>query len=159
MDALIYLETRAGLLRIAGAGDEICEITFCRGHSYKQKMIKESPVVREAATQLRFYFRTHQPFRFCLPLKKTGSDFAIKVRHLLSDEVPFGSLCSYGELARRAGVGGAARAVGHVMAQNPYVIVVPCHRVIRADGSIGGFSGGLQIKKILLAHEQICASR
>lgn len=70
--------------------------------------------------------------------------------------VPYGSVVSYGELARRAGKPGAARAVGGAMRQNPVAIIVPCHRVTAADGSIGGFSGGLNVKQSLHRLEGIC---
>lgn len=69
--------------------------------------------------------------------------------------VPFAGLVSYGELARRAGKPGAARAVGQAMGANPLPILFPCHRVIAADGSIGGFGGGLGLKRALLAIEGV----
>jgi methylated-DNA-[protein]-cysteine S-methyltransferase len=69
--------------------------------------------------------------------------------------VPFGELVTYGELARRAGRPGAARAVGGAMRNNPIPIVVACHRVTAQDGSLGGFSGGLDVKRRLHAHEGI----
>ncbi len=69
--------------------------------------------------------------------------------------VPYGRLLSYGELAERVGRPGAARAVGGAMATNPIPIIVPCHRVVAADGSLGGFSGGLHVKRWLHRHEGI----
>ncbi len=70
--------------------------------------------------------------------------------------VPFGSLVTYGELARRVGCGrGAARAVGGAMRKNPMPIVVPCHRVVAADGTLGGYSAGLRVKRELHAMEGI----
>ena len=70
-------------------------------------------------------------------------------------KVPYGKLMSYGALAAAAGSPGAARAAGNAMRRNPAPIVVPCHRVIHADGSIGGYSGGLDLKRRLLALEGI----
>ena len=67
--------------------------------------------------------------------------------------IPHGQTWSYGEIARRAGSPGAARAVGQAMAKNPFPIVVPCHRVVKSDGSLGGFSGGLHFKRALLRLE------
>lgn len=67
--------------------------------------------------------------------------------------VPFGKLVSYGQLAAKLGKPGAARAVGGAMARNPIPIVLPCHRVVASDGSLGGFSGGLPVKRWLHAHE------
>ncbi len=73
------------------------------------------------------------------------------LRELL--RVPFGQLVSYGELAARAGSPGAARAAGAAMAANPLPVVLPCHRVVAADGGLGGYTGGVAFKKKLLAHE------
>lgn len=68
-------------------------------------------------------------------------------------KIPYGRTWSYGRLAQEAGSPRAARAVGGVMAANPFPIVVPCHRVIRSDGGLGGFTGGLELKKRLLKME------
>ncbi len=70
-------------------------------------------------------------------------------------KVPYGRLVSYGRLARKLGYGNASRAVGRAVGKNPIPIVIPCHRVIREDGSIGGFSMGIRIKERLLALEGI----
>ena len=69
--------------------------------------------------------------------------------------IPYGKTMSYGEIAARAGNPGAARAAGTAMSKNPFPIVVPCHRVIKSDGSLGGFSGNLQHKCFLLRQEGI----
>jgi len=69
--------------------------------------------------------------------------------------VPYGEVISYGELARRAGKPQAARAVGQAVGANPLPLVYPCHRVIAGDGTIGGFGGGLQVKRALLALEGV----
>jgi methylated-DNA-[protein]-cysteine S-methyltransferase len=70
-------------------------------------------------------------------------------RHILP-----GQTCSYGELAAQVGRPGAARAVGQAMARNPWPIIVPCHRVVASDGGLGGYGGGLDMKKRLLALER-----
>ena len=69
-------------------------------------------------------------------------------------DIPRGQTCSYGELAARVGRPGAARAVGQAMAHNPWPIVVPCHRVVASDGGLGGYGGGLDMKKRLLSLER-----
>lgn len=69
-------------------------------------------------------------------------------------EIPYGQTVSYGELARRAGSPRAARAVGQALARNPWPLLVPCHRVLAAGGGLGGFQGGLELKRRLLAGEQ-----
>ena len=81
-----------------------------------------------------------------------GSDFKQHVWKLLR-EVPAGTTVSYGELAARAGAPGAARAVGTANATNPICLIIPCHRVIRTGGGLGGYGFGLERKRWLLAHE------
>ncbi len=70
-------------------------------------------------------------------------------------KVPYGSTVSYGEIARRVGRPGACRAVGRAMASNPIPIIIPCHRVVRADGGLGGYSSGIGMKRILLVLEGV----
>lgn len=89
---------------------------------------------------------------FDLALAPAGTPFQQRVWKGLTD-IPYGRVISYGELARRIGMPGAARAVGQANGANPIPIVIPCHRVIAANGKIGGFSSGLAIKRQLLAHE------
>lgn len=77
-------------------------------------------------------------------------------RVLLADhQIPQGRVMTYGGLAAKVGVPGGARAVGNVMAGNPFPLVIPCHRVIRSDGSLGGFGGGLKMKRALLEREGV----
>lgn len=71
----------------------------------------------------------------------------------LREEVPFGEVIPYGQLAERIGRAGAARAVGRGLGRNPVAIVVPCHRVVRSDGSLGGYMGGVEFNRRLLALE------
>jgi methylated-DNA-[protein]-cysteine S-methyltransferase len=81
--------------------------------------------------------------------------FARRVLRELATGVPYGSVVSYQDLADRVREPGAARAVGAAMGSNPLPLVVPCHRVIESDGGIGGFGGGLEIKRSLLALEGV----
>ena len=81
-------------------------------------------------------------------------------RVLLADhQIPRGRVMTYGGLAAKVGVPGGARAVGNVMAGNPFPLVIPCHRVIRSDGSLGGFGGGLPMKRALLEREGVVFDR
>ena len=86
---------------------------------------------------------------FAIPLRPSGSAFYMRVWQALR-EIPYGQTISYGELARRVGEPDAARAVGAANGANPIVIIVPCHRVIGADGTLVGFGGGLERKRTLL---------
>lgn len=111
-----------------------------------------SPVLDEAALQLDAYFEG-ELVAFDLPLELDGSEFQRSCWLALAS-IPYGQTVSYGEQARRLGLGSdAARAVGAANGQNPLPIVLPCHRVIGADGSLTGFGGGLDVKRFLLEHE------
>jgi len=90
---------------------------------------------------------------FELPYDLAGTDFQRQCWLALAT-IPYGQTVSYGEQARRLGLGPeAARAVGAANGQNPVPVVLPCHRVIGADGSLTGFGGGLHLKRFLLEHE------
>ncbi|HMC75582.1 MAG TPA: methylated-DNA--[protein]-cysteine S-methyltransferase, partial [Vicinamibacterales bacterium] len=112
----------------------------------------DHPILRRAAEQLREYFAgTRQEFD--LPLKQRGSVFQMAAWKALC-EIPYGETRSYTDMARRVGSPGAVRAIGRVNGQNQIAIVVPCHRVIRADGSLCGYGGGRWRKQWLLDHEK-----
>jgi O-6-methylguanine DNA methyltransferase len=108
-------------------------------------------VLDAASQQLGLYFAAELQ-RFDLPLAPVGTDFQRQVWWALT-AIPYGSTVSYGALAQRLGRPGAARAVGAANARNPLPIVMPCHRVVGADGSLTGFGGGLPAKRGLLQLE------
>jgi methylated-DNA-[protein]-cysteine S-methyltransferase len=111
-----------------------------------------SPVLDEATRQLEAYFNGDL-VTFDLPLELHGAEFNRRCWLALAS-IPYGQTVSYGEQARRLGLGNdAARAVGAANGRNPLPIVLPCHRVIGADGSLTGFGGGLDVKRFLLEHE------
>jgi methylated-DNA-[protein]-cysteine S-methyltransferase len=110
-----------------------------------------TPPLPEAVRQVREYFAGERRV-FDLPLRLSGTDFQKRVWRQLT-EIPFGETWSYGQLATHLDNPGACRAVGLANGQNPIAIIVPCHRVIGADGSLTGFGGGLPRKEWLLAHE------
>jgi methylated-DNA-[protein]-cysteine S-methyltransferase len=111
-----------------------------------------SAVLDEAERQLDAYF-AGELVAFDLPLELNGTDFQRQC-WLALGTIPYGQTVSYGEQARRLGLGSdKARAVGAANGQNPLPIVLPCHRVIGADGSLTGFGGGLHVKRFLLEHE------
>jgi methylated-DNA-[protein]-cysteine S-methyltransferase len=101
-----------------------------------------------ARVQLNEYFAGRRTV-FDVPLVMNGSPFQRRVWAALR-EIPYGESTSYGELARRIGVPSAARAVGVANGRNPISIIVPCHRVIGADGSLTGYGGGTERKRFLL---------
>lgn len=108
-------------------------------------------VLREAATEIREYFSGTRT-SFDVPLKLDGSAFQVQVWKQLS-RIPFGKVRTYGEIAEAIDHAGAFRAIGNANGRNCIPIFVPCHRVIAAGGKLGGFTGGLGLKKRLLAHE------
>jgi methylated-DNA-[protein]-cysteine S-methyltransferase len=111
---------------------------------------KAGPLV-EAARQLEEYFSGARR-EFELPLEMEGTEFQKRAwRNLLT--IPYGETRSYGDQAKLIGNANASRAVGLANGRNPIPIVVPCHRVIGANGSLTGFGGGLERKRWLLAHE------
>lgn len=113
----------------------------------------DHPVLRRAADQLAAYF-ARELRTFDLPLAPRGSEFQVQVWKKLV-EIPYGETTSYGEIARRLGhTNAASRAVGLANGRNPIPIVIPCHRVIGANGSLTGYAGGLTRKQQLLEIEQ-----
>ena len=101
--------------------------------------------------QLEEYFSGERR-SFDLPLDPEGSDFEKQVWMELQ-QIPFGTTTTYGEIARKLGDPGGSRAVGLANASNPVAIIIPCHRVIGADGGLTGYAGGMHRKRWLLAHE------
>jgi methylated-DNA-[protein]-cysteine S-methyltransferase len=96
---------------------------------------------------------------FDLELMAEGPEFEKKVWAALV-EIPFGVTTSYGAVAKRIGIPNAARAVGAANNANPIALIIPCHRVIGADGSLTGYGGGLPLKRKLLEHEaRVCGTR
>lgn len=110
-------------------------------------------VLDQAVLELAEYFALKRR-RFNIPLDLKGTAFQRKVWRALL-KVPFGETVAYKDIARRIKSPKAVRAVGSANGKNPLCIVVPCHRVISSDGSIGGYSGGLSVKKKLLAYEGV----
>lgn len=105
-------------------------------------------ILRNGLSQLTEYFKGSRK-SFDLPMDAGGTDFQKRVWKELT-RIPFGKTISYGELARRVKNAKASRAVGSANGKNPIGIIVPCHRVISSDGSIGGYAGGVRLKQRLL---------
>jgi methylated-DNA-[protein]-cysteine S-methyltransferase len=144
-------QTPVGPLRLSASGDFLSGLAFGL-EPYRGAVDGERddavPVLREAAAQLAAYF-AGDLVEFTLPLAPAGTDFQRAVWEQLR-LIPYGTTVTYGELARRLGAPAASRAVGAANGSNPIAIVVPCHRVIGADGSLTGFGGGMAAKRTLL---------
>jgi methylated-DNA-[protein]-cysteine S-methyltransferase len=143
------VDTPIGPLGLGASDSALRAVSFDGG---RIRLDGTSPVLDEAARQLEAYF-AGELVAFDLPLELHGSEFQRRCWLALAS-IPYGQTVSYGEQARRLGLGNdAARAVGAANGQNPLPIVLPCHRVIGADGSLTGFGGGLHVKRFLLEHE------
>ena len=111
----------------------------------------DDPLTKECLDQLNAYFDGRLR-DFSLPLQPHGTDFQLKVWQLLR-QIPFGRTISYRDLAKQTGDIKTIRAVGTANGKNPIPVIIPCHRVIGADGSLVGYSGGMWRKKWLLSFE------
>jgi methylated-DNA-[protein]-cysteine S-methyltransferase len=151
----VVVDSAIGPLRLEADADGtgLTAIRFAgRAHPQDRPRGRSEPVLEDAACQLDEYFAGTRR-DFTVPLAAAGTDFQLAVwRELV--RVPWGCTVSYGEIARRLGLERtAARAVGSANGANPIPIVVPCHRVIGADGSLTGYAGGLARKRALLLLE------
>ncbi|MEG1536870.1 MAG: methylated-DNA--[protein]-cysteine S-methyltransferase [Clostridiales bacterium] len=113
---------------------------------------QETPLLKQTKEQLTAYFNGERQ-RFTIPLQPDGSPFQLRVWQALTT-IPYGKTASYGQIAAAIGKPTAARAVGSANHQNPIAILIPCHRIIGADGSLTGYGGGLPLKQALLDLEQ-----
>lgn len=148
------IDSPVGRLLLAGDGESLIQVCFQSGPRPLRPpggWIDDAAPLRAAIAQLGEYFAGGRR-AFDLPLAPRGTEFQRRVWRALT-AIPYGKTVSYGELARRIGKPSASRAVGLANGANPLPIIVPCHRVIGADGSLTGFGGGLPIKRKLLALE------
>ena len=130
------------------------------GKTYQEK---ETEVIKLAKNWLDRYFNGEKPTIDELPIEFIGSDFRVQVWKMLS-EIPYGKVITYGDIAKRiAEQKGtpkmSAQAVGGAVGRNPISIIIPCHRVVGADGSLTGYSGGVRIKTKLLELEGVDMSK
>jgi len=132
-----------------GPGDRVTAIEFDLEGACEEKAAATS-----LGVDLTRYFKGNQVV-WSASLDMTGlSDFDLRVYDRVS-RIPYGKTATYGEIAAEAGCRGGARAVGQAMARNRFPLVIPCHRVLAANGSIGGFSSGIPLKRYLLRLEGV----
>lgn len=155
MIAFRNIDSPVGPLLLAASDDALVAIEFRQNrHPVKRNadwQQGDNAMLRETQRQLQSYFEG-QARRFDLPLAPNGTPFQQQVWATLA-QIPYGVTWSYGELAQHLGKPAAVRTVGAANGRNPIPIVLPCHRVIGADGSLTGFGGGLPTKAFLLRHE------
>jgi methylated-DNA-[protein]-cysteine S-methyltransferase len=146
-----------GPLGLCARGDELVAIYLPDQSPPAEARPRVTPVLATASIQLAEYFAGTR-CEFDLPLGARGTGFQQLVwRALLA--IPYGATASYGEIARAIGRPSASRAVGAANGKNPLAIVVPCHRVIGANGTLVGYGGGMPAKRWLLEHEAAVARR
>lgn len=144
---LEYFDSSLGKIKVTASNKGITSILFVK---QGEEILAASPnhLTELACTELQQYF-TGQLKQFSLPLDVSGTQFQQQVwRALLS--IPYGTTCSYADIATRLNNPKAVRAVGAANGKNPVSIVVPCHRVIGANGRLTGYAGGLDRKERLL---------
>lgn len=145
-----FLDTPLGSLLLVSDGEALTAATF--DGTPPDGNAAPDAVLDDARRQLAAYF-DGQPVAFDVPLRLGGTPFQERVWAALC-EIPHGETISYGTLAKRVGKPLGAQAVGAANGQNPAAVVVPCHRVVGADGSLVGYAGGLERKRALLDLER-----
>lgn len=162
MNHVVRMRSPIGVLTIEGNDDAITHVELPGSAVDEGSVTARRPrrassevtgAVLEAVSQLEEYFAGERT-EFDLPLHVTGTEFQREVWLALA-EIPYGKTISYGELAEMVGRPRAFRAVGQANGSNPIPIVLPCHRVVAAGGRIGGYGGGLPMKRRLLALEGV----
>ncbi|MFG2638478.1 methylated-DNA--[protein]-cysteine S-methyltransferase [Streptomyces sp. NPDC048362] len=163
------VDSDIGPLMLAATGNGLVNVVFHATDTVRDRALERlaarlggepvedprSPLLADAADQLRAYFAGER-HTFDLPLDwSLISGFNRQVLRELASGVPYGTVVGYGDLAGRVGQPGGAQAVGAAMGANPLPLIVPCHRVVERDGGIGGFGGGLETKRQLLALEGV----
>ncbi len=159
-----HVETAFGWVGIVGSDRGLVELVFPQPDresvmerlslAFSAMITIDDSAFPKVADELKRYFAGEKVQFRCAIDERLGTPFKRDVWRAVA-AVPYGQVVSYGEVARRVGKPGAARAVGNAMATNPVPIIVPCHRVITAQGKIGGFGGGLTLKRRLLALEGV----
>jgi len=156
------VETPIGPLLLAACEGTLVVLQFDQGPDALRRelerrfgpcLLEDRPDPAGAVARLRAYFAGDLAAIDAIPADPGGTEFQRKVWDELR-RIPVGTTVSYSELARRVRAPGSVRAVGAANGRNPIAVVIPCHRVIGADGSLTGYGGGLDRKEWLLAHER-----
>ena len=156
MNCYDLFESPHGQMLLVANGDGLCGVYF-EGQKYHPQLGAQwrrdarHPTLQQAKRELAEYFAGKRG-RFETALAPEGTPFQRAVWKAIST-VAFGETITYGELARRAGCPGSARAAGAATGRNPLTIIVPCHRIVGSDRTLTGYAGGLERKRALLALE------
>ena len=154
------IDSPIGTLTLVADDDALTEVRFpnaTQDDDIDMVDVADHPVLRQAADELWEYFGGTR-IDFDVPLDPRGTAFQLAAWSALRT-IPYGETVSYGEQAKRLGDPGKARAVGAANGRNPLPIIVPCHRVVGANGHLTGFGGGIETKAWLLDHERAVRTR
>lgn len=153
MDYIFFYEGEIANISIVESNNNIIGLNFLAGENVEigDRLVKETPLLKEASHQLDQYFKGKLK-DFDLPILVEGTDFQKRVWRALQ-AIPYGETWTYKKVAEQVGSPRGARAVGMANNRNPISIIIPCHRVIGANGRLVGYGGGLHIKERLLSLE------
>jgi methylated-DNA-[protein]-cysteine S-methyltransferase len=158
MGRLLIVGSERGLIRLGLPVEQRDEVLGELERRTRARAAEEPARMRVARRQMDEYFAGKRR-EFTLPLDLSlASGFRLRSLQAMF-EIPYGETISYGELASRAGNPRAFRAAGHACATNPIPIVLPCHRVVRSDGDLNWYTGGLHFKELLLSVEGVPLTR
>jgi methylated-DNA-[protein]-cysteine S-methyltransferase len=156
MGNIFFYDTVIGKIGIAETNNNITNVSFVDDNMDNAQIedieVNETPLLKEAGKQLQQYLEGNRK-DFDLPLLPVGTEFQKNVWKVLQT-IPYGATLSYKQVAEKVGSPKAARAVGMANNRNPIAIIIPCHRVIGANGRLVGYGGGLHIKEYLLNMER-----
>jgi len=150
MSATTYYHSPLGWIEIQASSEAVTSLIFC--DERKSDACNDSPVLADCVRQLDEYFSGRRT-GFDVPVQQQGTEFQQNVWNVLTD-IPFGTTVSYGDVAKMVNNPKSARAIGAANGQNKVWIIVPCHRVIGANGALTGYAGGIERKKWLITHEK-----
>jgi methylated-DNA-[protein]-cysteine S-methyltransferase len=149
---LLAAATKRGLVRLAFPEEDVDDVLARVASRVSPRIVAAHGELDDARRELEEYFEGHRR-RFELPLDWTlVGPFGRRVLHATA-EIPYGGVLSYADVAAEAGSPRGSRAAGNALGSNPIPIVVPCHRVLRSGGALGGYGGGLERKRFLLELE------
>ena len=151
MKKALVLSAPIGLMTLVEENGALTEVRF--GKRMEDCVPESSPVLELAARQLKEYFCGERR-EFSVPVRLQGTPFQLRCWQALL-QIPYGETRTYGWQAAAAGSPGACRAVGMANHRNPLPVIVPCHRVVGADGKLTGYAGGVDIKQTLLQIERM----
>lgn len=151
MTARLRYRSPIGVLTVEAGDEGVFGLSFGgRGPSSVGISVRVRAHLADAEQALQDYFAGRPPRLPALDLRGTAFQRSVWQRLLA---IPWGEVRTYGELAQEVGCAGGARAVGGANHENPVAILVPCHRVVQVNGRLGGYGGGVEVKRWLLAHE------